>query len=351
MRAKGFYMEKYKSFKLSGTTLMYLAVFVAGITVLPILIFAMRNEASYLSSPPQRNANSQGQTSDVQSQVEKICFVRGPWIYVANLVNGTEQRLVEGVSPHLSPTGESVVFISVNEHEGTMNKVFPPPGRLRVLDLRTNNIRDFKGLREYRVGDPIWSNDGTRIAVTISTNDGRVPTIAVLDSGTGELKKVISGGGLPSDDTIYLDSWTPDDRSVLLHTLRSLYEVHLDDARVQILAENDLFKLGEISSATRFEFSLDRRYLLFDRIIDTASEPQTEVISVFDFSTKTLLRVTPNGIRGRAPVWLPSNKEVLFTQVEWLKDRWQSNICKIALDGTGFTTVVRDADSVSYATK
>jgi Tol biopolymer transport system component len=339
------------SIKLSQPKLMCLAVFAAGILVLPIWISAMRKRVGYLSSSAQINSQSKDGTSRTQSTVEKICFGRGAWIYLANLVSGREERLIEGVSPHLSPTGESVVFISIKENEEIMNRVVPPAGRLRVLDLRTKEIRDFKDLRDSRVGDPIWSNDGTKIAVTIGGSDRKGPSIAVLDSGTGDLKKEISGGGIPSDDGIYIDSWTPDDRTLLFHTLSSLYEVHIADALVQKLAVNDLFKLGEISSATRFQFSLDRRYLLFDRIIDTSNEPETEVISLFDFSTKTLLRVTPNGIRGRAPVWLPSNKEILFTRVEWSKDKWRTNICKIALDGTGLITVAYDADFVSYATR
>jgi hypothetical protein len=106
-------------------------------------------------------------------------FLRGAWIYLMNLVSGEEVRLVEGLSPHLSPRGESVVFVSVKENEGIMNRVFPPAGRLRLLDLRTKEIRDFKATHDSRVGDAIWSNGGLRIAFTMSGNDGKDPQLGL----------------------------------------------------------------------------------------------------------------------------------------------------------------------------
>lgn len=268
-----------------------------------------------------------------------------------NLASGEEVRLVEGLSPHLSPTGESLVFVSVQENEGIMNRLSPPTGRLRLLDLRTKEIRDFKATHDRRVGDAIWSNGSLSIAFTMNSNERKGSSIGIIDSHNGNLEKEIFGNGIPLDDAIYLDSWTPDDRSLLFHTLSALYEVHIDDGRVEKVPVDEIFKSGSISSATQFYFSSDRRYLLFDRIIDTPDEPVTNVISLFEIATKTLRRVTPEGISGRAGVWLPSNKEILFSRVEWRRDKWQSDICKIALDGTGLTTVARDADFVSYTTR
>jgi len=114
---------------------------------------------------------------------------------------------------------------------------------------------------------------------------------------------------------------------------------------------DDIFKSGAISSASHFGFSSDRRSLLFDSIIDTPKEPATNVIFLFDIPTKTVRRVTPEGINGRAAVWLPLDKGILFSRVEWRREKWQSDICKMALDGTGLTTVVRDADFVSYTNR
>jgi Tol biopolymer transport system component len=235
----------------------------------------------------------------------------------------------------------------VKENEGIMNRIFPPPGRLTLLDLRTKQIRNIKAMRDSQIGGPIWSNSGLKIAVTRSTSNTKEVSVTVLDPYTGALEKEIFVG---SDDAIYLDSWTPDDRSLLFHTLSALYEVHVDTGLVEKLDARAIFKLGEISSATRFHFSLDRRYLLFDKIIDTSNGPESEV-SLLDLTSKTVRRVTPQGIRGRAAVWLPSNKEILFSRVEWREEKWRSDICRIALDGSGLTTLARDADLVSFAMK
>jgi hypothetical protein len=138
---------------------------------------------------------------------------------------------------------------------------------------------------------------------------------------------------------------------MLFHTLSGLYEVSIADGSIQRLPFDDLFKSGQISSASRFSFSSDPRYLLFDKMIDSPDEPATEVISLFDLRSKTIRRVTPVGIRGRAPVWLPSDQEILFSRVERLNEKWTASRCRIALDGKGLTTLAHDAYSVSYSTR
>ena len=346
-------MEEYNRVRWGRFTLTCVAILVIAIVLLSISLLGRGRqiaEASKASVSTQVDSKSQDVSSHAQSSLHKICFLRGGWIYLTNLVTGEETKLVEGLSPALSPTGETIAFISVKENEGIMNRILPPPGRLTLLDVRSKKIREFKAMRDSRVGDPIWSNSGLKIAVTRSSSNTRKFSIAVFDPSTGDLEKEILGSQIPSDDAIYLDSWTPDDRGLLFHTLGALYEIQVDTGLVKKLDANIVFKSGEISSATQFHFSSDRRYLLFDRVIDTSNGPETEV-SLLDMTTKSVRRVTPQGIRGRAAVWLPSNKEILFSRVEWSEGKWRSDICRMALDGSSITTLTRDADLVSFATK
>jgi Tol biopolymer transport system component len=280
---------------------------------------------------------------------EKISFVRGDWIYLANVTSGQEIKLVEGQNPHLDPTGRRVVFLSVKEDEGIIHKLFPSAGRLRVLNLQSKEIRDFSALRDLRVRNPIWSNDGTRIAIAIGGTDRIGPYIGVLDPDTGTLQKKITRGwdALTQYEGLYLDSWAPDDQSILFHTLGALYEARLDGSVVQKIPVDELFKSGEISSATRFSYPSDKRSLLFDRTIDTGKPEQ--VVSVFDLETGNLRNVVPTGIDARSPRWLPGGNEILFSCVKRLKNGFRSSICKIAFDGTGLTTLVIDADDPSYS--
>lgn len=172
----------------------YIAVLVVSVVGLSLSVYAIRNRSAGSSQTgAQLNENPVSKTSanDVRSGIEKISFVRGGWIYVKDIVGGTETRLIQGLSPQLSPTGETLVFISVKENQGIMDRIFPQAGQLRLMNLKTRQIHDFESLRDSRVGDPIWSNDGTKIAVTVDKGDSKTPSIAVLNS-TGNLEKLIS---------------------------------------------------------------------------------------------------------------------------------------------------------------
>jgi len=59
------------------------------------------------------DSKSQEVTARDEPKVHKICFLRGEWVYLANLLTGQETQIVEGLDPALSPTGEAIIFISV----------------------------------------------------------------------------------------------------------------------------------------------------------------------------------------------------------------------------------------------
>jgi Tol biopolymer transport system component len=335
---------------ISSTPSILLATAIVGLTI--VVFIAGQQRVKLAGGPVQPPGNSMLREEMIRtSAVEKVCFVRGGWIYLAELRSKKETRLAQGVSPQLSPTGDSIVFISVQQNEDMLTKAAPPAGRFRLLNLKTMEIRDFSALDRSRTGDPIWSNNGARIAVTVAGPESKQPCIAILDSATGNLQKQIKEGWdtLTNDEGLYLSSWAPDDHSLLFHTLQDLYEVSLDDGLVHKLPASSLFQTVQISSTSQFSFSSDRRYLIFDGMIDTPDEPAMEVISVYDLTLNSVRRLTPRGVRGRAPSWLPSNKEFLFTSVAWVNDRWQSSICRMNIDGTGLTTLLRDADYGSYS--
>ncbi|HKO99204.1 MAG TPA: hypothetical protein VJU86_19550 [Pyrinomonadaceae bacterium] len=323
-----------------------------GTLVVAIFAFSLRAqnaESVGVRSQVSSTSSSRIEISRIQPGLERISFSRGGWIYLASVSSGQETKLVEGQNPHLDSTGRRVAFLSVEKAEGVLKQVFTPAGRLRILDLQSKEIRDFVTLRDLRVTNPIWSNDGTRIAILIGSTDTTGPSLGILDPDTGTLRNRITEGwdAVAQREGVYLDSWAPDDQSILFHTLGALYEARLDGNAVEKIAVSELFKSGEISSASRFSYSSDKRYLLFDRTIDTGKPEQ--VISVFDLKTSTLRNVVPTGINARSPRWLPGGNEILFSRVQRIKNRFRSTICKIALDGTGLTPLVSDADYASYS--
>lgn len=327
-------------------------VLAAGILVLPLALFTVRKQMSESSMAPSMllgDLPSPELVRPAKLGLGKICFQRGPWIYLSDLVTGQETKLVEGEGAELASTGKWLAFLDVKESEGIKNQIFPPAGRLRVLDLRTMNVRDFSTLRDTHALDPIWSNDGTKIAVTLASDELERSDIAVFDPATGESRKLTASTDVGTDG-MYVDSWTPDDRSILFHSLRALYEVRLDGGPVEKVPVDQLFENGAISSSSRFSLSPDRRLLLFSSMLSTSEEPANAIISVFDLNTKTVRRVLPKLIQGTDPMWLPSN-EILFTRLEWDENKlaWRSSVSKIDIDGARLTTLVADARLVSYS--
>jgi len=121
-------------------TLACLVIFVVTIFLVSARLLGNRRpagETSNSSVSRQMDSKSQDVTARDEAKVHKICFLRGKWVYLANLLTGQETQMVEGLNPALSPTGEAIIFISVKESEGVMNRIFPPPGRLKLLDLRS----------------------------------------------------------------------------------------------------------------------------------------------------------------------------------------------------------------------
>jgi len=291
-------------------------------------------------------------TTHTAAGMEKICFERGHWIYLADLMTGRETRLVEGKDAKISPNGEWIAFTSVKDDEGVTQYLFPPPGRLRILNLITNQIRDPRDLRDRRVANPVWSTDGSRFAVTSGSVNGKGPLIVVVNTKTGAIEKEINEGweATPDNEALYLDSWVPENQSILFHTVAALYEWRLHDGMVQKLPVGSLFEEG-ISSEAQFSLSSNRQYLLFNRIISTPEEPEAGVVYVFDLSSGALRRVTPKGVFGHAPMWLPSSQEILFMRSESSSAGTRQDVCKIGLEGQSLTTLVKNGSFPSYSTK
>jgi len=282
----------------------------------------------------------------MSSRIAKLCFVRGDRIYLLNLSTGKETKLIEGKRPDLSPAGDAVAYMSP-ELQGSNDS-----SQIKLLDLRTKQTWNFSTLANLRAFGPRWSNDGTRIAFELINADATRLDIGLINPSTGDWQNITKSVNLGNPaEAVTLDSWVSGDQSILFHGLENLYEVGLDGTLLQKIPIASFCSPDSISSGTRFFLSSDRKYLLFDRIISTSEDPENEIISIFDLNVKKLSRVTPNTIEARRPVWLPSQKEMLFTCLKRFARPYQPSICKIAIDGTGLTTLVGDGDFASYATR
>jgi Tol biopolymer transport system component len=274
----------------------------------------------------------------------KLSYVREDWVYFADLATGTETRVVEGQTPDLSPDGKLIAYLATNPGESSLEKLFPRQGRLRIFNLQTHRILEFNSLERVRAFNPKWSSDGTRIAFSVA--DPQRKYVGILTIATGTWKRI--DVDVDSDETVYVDSWTPRDREILFHTLTAVYEMRVEESVARRLTEIEPFLKGQISSASRFSWSAEKRYLLFNRTVDTAQGPRF-YISAFDAESSKLMPITPDTVDGHSPGWIPGSKEIFFTRQEKHNDAWRSDICAIALNGTNLRKLISDGNYASIS--
>jgi Tol biopolymer transport system component len=290
--------------------------------------------------------------------IKKICFerydlkeakkVHGGWIYLKDLVSNKEIKLIEGSQADLSPSGEEIAF------NGGAPYDFPTKladltasqgARVQIVNVRTHEVLAPEGIAGLRTSHPMWSADGTKLAF-ILTSENRAD-VGVLDISSGKWRAISRNLDYGSaSEPIYLDSWVAGDRSVLFHTTETVYRVALDGTLLQKIPA---LSFGISDSESRFLMSSDGRHLIFNRSEVTLLGEEGYVIYRYDFVDNKLSRITPLSVSGDAPRWLPSEKEILFTCVT--PERDTSDICKIGIDGTGLTTLLRYGAFASYSTR
>jgi Tol biopolymer transport system component len=338
---------------------------VAALAILSVVALTRKtSEGLVASSQKVPQLMSRGPKAEMESaSIKKIIFLRQEyqgqkkvnrtWIYAADLASGKETKLVEGFAPDLSPIGDQVAFTGDKIGDRTL----ADPGSqeaadsfcIKVLDLRTNEVRDFSSLNGLHSSHPLWSRSGNQIAFTLYPAGAKRPEIGVLDPLTGDWQCLTRNVDFikESSPTVFLDSWVADDQSILFHTMETVYEVGLDGT---LLQEIPTRSLGISTSNTKLLLSSDKTLLVFNRTDDIGEGP-AEMIYRFDLRTHELVRIGPDTVSGSAPAWLPSKKEILFTCLNIPEKAAYPDICKMAIDGTGLKTLVRNGDFASYSVR
>ena len=358
------------SFK-SQTTLRALAVglILCGIGAVPS---ALRSGALPRSLPRAANATSSRidvwanlTAKSTTSAIKRLCFERydlnertdvlKPWIFLKDFTTGSETRLIKGGTPDISPTGEEIAFTDGHMYDLPKGFGDPVPSagrvdpfRIQVMDLRTRKVRDFQSLAGLRHYHPLWSPDGESIAFVFLNHDEMRADVGVMDNATGNWKKISTDVDLGNPaESITIDCWAADNRSLLFHTYQDIYEVGLDG---RLLRKIPTTGLNVTTSDTRFLMSSDKSFLVFSRTDDTARGPN-EVLYVFDIKSNKVSRLTPEGMAASSPRWLVLDREILFSCATSDTKRNRSDICRINVDGTGFSKIIEDGDYSSISTR
>lgn len=270
-------------------------------------------------------------------ETAKIYFYRDDYIYLYDASTNDVRKIVKGSDPDVSPSGTTIAFTEGKRSPNSTTTI-------KILDLKSNEGRGFETLDGVNSYAPRWSHDGRKLAFNLIID--RLWRVGLLDVETGHFD--ILSRNVGSDDFLVFDSWLDGDRSIICHDLQKIYELSRDGQLLKEILITSIIPAGDISTSTRFSFSRDRRYLLFDG----HREPDNDAVYIYDFGKQALSTITSNRINASQPVWLPSEKGVMFSRLQENKDdRAIWDICITRLDGTDPETLMQNASHASYTTK
>jgi TolB protein len=290
-----------------------------------------------LVAPRPPGENSAGM--DGKGSIQKLVFSRGRHIYLYEAGDGAVRRLAEGRTPSISPSGKVVAFLQDDDPAGDSSSI-------RILDLATGRVSTPGPLAAVNASKPAWSPGSDRLAFEALVNNRF--QVGVYDPAGGSLK--VLSEAVSSEDAfgVFLDSWAPDGKSILAHSLQNVYELSLDGKVLRKLPVDKLKAgglLSGISSANRFSFSGDKQSLLFDAI---NRGPEDWGLFIYELESGRLSRLTPGEVVATEPLWLPSGRGVLFTRIRGGGKRLARDVEIIPLGGAKTETVVRDAFNASF---
>jgi len=233
-----------------------------------------------LTLSTRQPSNAQAPASPV---VKKIAFEVTNWngisrqdeIFILDSPNAKPRRLVKGLKPAWSPTGEKLVFCTRTRRASGQVEVINADGsgRMQLTQLRggacpsdwstdgerilatayaqgnpfiVTMSRDGKSITPLAHGyDARWSSDGSRIVfVRDAETRGRHGSIWIADADGKNAKQVIE------DDSPVLEaSWYPDGKSVAFASARdpkhkaAIFRVNIDGSGLQEIASDKHFSL------------------------------------------------------------------------------------------------------------
>lgn len=270
--------------------------------------------------------------------IAKIAFNRDDAVYLYNAQTRESRRIGDGYDPEISPTGDVVVFTAERD-DSLKNRT------IKLFSLQTNSTSEFQSLAKLNVRQPRWSHDGTKLAFDVIVD--RRTHVGILDVSTGEWYDVTKGLVFNDRSGIYLNSWSPDDRSIVCQDLFTIYEISLNGNVLNRTPVDNIVPAGEVASSIRLQFSRDKKFLLFDG----ARNPEYTAIYLFSFADQKLRQLTPKTMDGFGPVWLPSENEIMFSRGRDGPSGYVSDLCVLSLSSGKVTTIINDASSGSYSTR
>jgi Tol biopolymer transport system component len=276
-------------------------------------------------------------TEHLPNAITKIAFVRDEAVHLYDVSTKQVTRIAEGYDPDISRKGDTIVF--------TVNLDDPGPNTtIKLFRLHSGAIVDFPSLSGFNVRQGRWSHDGTRVAFqVIVDNRSHIGVLEVSSGRWYDLTRVFVFSG---ESGVYGASWSADDESIVCHDLSTIYEISLNGTVINRIPIGTIVPRGEVASSLRFQYSADRKLLLFNG----ALHPENTAIYLFSVPDRALHLLTPRNMDGSEPVWLPSGNGIMFS-CAYDTTGAASDICVMSLSDRKITRVIRNGSSGSYSVR
>ncbi|MFN5793405.1 MAG: TolB family protein [Bacteroidota bacterium] len=247
-----------------------------------------------------------------------------------------------GYDANISPDGSYLAF--TDYYKSKNPNAAGSDRRVAILNLKTGlkKIIDYPSEQCY---GPVWSKDGTQIAFSVIVNQKWNIGLSINDKFIKILRPEINCNSI---------SWTADNKSILTHTLDTLYIIDTSNIIKSKIPIKDIISSSNISSSTTFTLTPDNRYFIFnasniDATFCTENEYHSDnpyAIFKCDIQNKKLMKLTPDDLFcGNYTI---VDDLIYFTASPKCSDH-QRNIYSISLTGQNLKPFLKNANDITLS--
>lgn len=230
----------------------------------------------------------------VFKEIKALCFVRNGYIYIKR--NNKIEKLIKGNNPDLSPNGENLAYTHNVNSSG-------PERLIRIMDLKTRKVIEFKSYQNCIQYGPIWSSNSKLIAFNILLNHKW--EIGILDPYDDRCR--IISTNYHNSKVLTLCSWAKNNSSILCQDTENIYEIGIDGKLINKFSVLSVFGSPFVSSATKYIFSYDGKNILFDFEYE-----EDQRLYIYNLERNKSIQISPRNFNCSQPKWF-SKDEILFT--------------------------------------